>query len=213
MWFNKQKINKYLIFILLMSMSIDSYSHQPDMSTMIISEADDGKCILQINSALTAFEGEIEYIYGKNAYKTPEEFKDLVISHFKKNFILIINEHERLTFSNPLVLLGHDTRLVVELLGLPKNIKSIQLKSTLFKDIPRNQTLVIMLKTGFPDKQYILNNENKQEIYVVQNDGKWNSLNHKKNVLTKENLLIILPLIVLLLYLFVRFKKKRPSNI
>lgn len=196
-----------------MLMSIVSYAHQPDLSTLVFSQSSDGKYILQLNSALTAFEGEIDYLYTKTAYKTPEEFKKLVINHFEKNIVFVINDHDTLTFSNPLVILGHETELIVEVSGIPKTISSIYLKSTIFRDMPRNQSVVIMLKTGFPDQKYILNNENNQEIHLIKKGDKWNDLKQKQSILTTKNLLFIFPIIILVFYLFIRFNNKKLSNI
>lgn len=165
--------NKLILIIVCWLMSVVMYAHQPELSTVILSQTEDGKDILQINSALTAFISEIEYIYSKNSYKTPEEFKDLVLDHFNKNVIIILNERDTLRFSNPIVLLGHDTRLIAEVVGFPKNIRSIYIKNTIFKDIPRNQTAVIMLKNGFPTQSYLLTNENFQEIYLTRQNGTW----------------------------------------
>lgn len=193
-------------------MSMVSHAHQPDLSTLIISQDNQGKYILQLNSSLSAFEGEIDYHYLKNSYKTPEEFQKLVIRYFEKNTLIVINDYKKLTFSNPMVLLGHETRLVAEVLGIPKNISSIYMKISFFKDIPRNQTVVILLKTGFPTQQYILNNENKQELHLVQNGGQWENVKQKKLNWTTQNFLIMISLFIFLVYLFLKFFKKKSSN-
>ena len=100
-----------LLFLLLL-LSFGSSAHQSDLSTVVISKTGEGKYVLQITSALTAFEGEVVYRYGKNAYKTPAEFNALVVQHFRKNFSLIVNESDTLRFLDPAVLLGHETKLL-----------------------------------------------------------------------------------------------------
>lgn len=49
------------------------HAHQPDLSNIMIFEQN-GKNLLMIRSALTAFEGEVDFHYKKGAYKTPEAF-------------------------------------------------------------------------------------------------------------------------------------------
>ena len=75
----------YIIF--LMFLNRESFAHQPEQSILIISQTEDGKYMLQLNSGLSAFEGEINYLYPQKVYKTPEEFKKLVIDHGMHSFI------------------------------------------------------------------------------------------------------------------------------
>ena len=84
-----KRIKISIIGILFFFASISIQAHQSDLSTVMIYQNEKGKCFLQIYSSLTAFEGEIDYKYGKNAYKTPDEFRALVIDHFKKNILFI----------------------------------------------------------------------------------------------------------------------------
>ena len=52
----------YLIIFLLGFKAV--YAHNPDLSSLMIYEQN-GKSILLIKSSLTAFEGEVDYIFGK----------------------------------------------------------------------------------------------------------------------------------------------------
>ena len=167
-------INKYFFVFLIMLMSNVSFAHQPDLSSIIISKTENGKFVLQINSSLTAFQQEVNYINGVGAYKTPEEFRNLVIKHFNTTFSIILNGKDTLTFVNPTVILGHETKIVAEIIGLPKNINAIYLKNELFKDIHNNQSVVMFSLEGFPTKiNYELNNDNKHELNIILKDGNW----------------------------------------
>ena len=88
-FFNTKAIRINCIGIMFLFTSISIQAHQLDLSTVLISQDEKGKCFLQIYSSLSAFEGEIDYKYSMNAYKTPEEFRALVIEHFKKNVLFI----------------------------------------------------------------------------------------------------------------------------
>ena len=199
-------MKRNIIGILLLFTSISIFAHQSDLSTVMISKDEKGKCFLQIYSSLTAFEGEIDYKYSKNAYKTPEEFRALAIEHFKKNVLFICNEKNTLKFGKPIVLLGHETKLVVEIFGFPENIKSMYFKNTMFMDIPNNQSSLIILKKGLPKQRFILNNENKQQIDLVLEDGKWESTAANSNL--SMSLFLFWGSIVVLLLCFMLFFKR-----
>ena len=94
-------MKKNVIGFLLLLTSISIQAHQSDLSTVLINQDEKGRCFLQIYSSLNAFEGEVDYKYGKNAYKTPEEFRALVIDHFKKMFYLFVIQRTRSNLANP----------------------------------------------------------------------------------------------------------------
>lgn len=202
-------MKKIIIGILFLFNSVSIFAHQSDLSTVMIYQDEKGKCFLQIYSSLIAFEGEVDYIYGKNAFKTPEEFRALVIDHFKKNVLFICNEKDTIKFGKPQVLLGHETKLVVEVFGFPKKITSMYFKNTMFMDIPRNQSSLIVLKKGLPNELFVLNNENKQQIHLVLENGKWESIDANSD----ESLSPFLfwgSIVVLLLCFLLLFKRFKP---
>ena len=147
------------------------YAHNPDLASLMIYEQN-GKSILLIKSSLTAFEGEVDYIFGKDSYKTPEAFNQLVVQHFRRNCFVIANG-DTLTFSNIQVQLGHETNLFAELENVPKTIKSFSLRNALFADMHNNLCELILTLNGFPQKQYILTNANNHEVNLNVEGNKW----------------------------------------
>ncbi len=207
----KIKIIKFFFLLLFMIMSKIAFAHNPDLSNIIISKTDNGQVILQINSSLTAFQQEVNFINGQGVYKSPEDFRNLVIKHFNTSFSMIINGNDTLQFKNPKVFLGHETKLVAEITGLPDSINSIQLKNELFKDIHRNQSVVIFLLDGFPKEKFTLNTDNQQEINIALRNGNW--VNSQKSIIdSNPNYLAFLGsllVLVLIIYLLVNRKFKR----
>ncbi len=199
-------MKKYIIGILFLFNSFSIFAHQPDLSTVMIYQDEKGKCFLQIYSSLTAFEGEVDYKYSKNAYKTPEEFRALVIAHFKKSILFICNTKDTIKFGKLRVLLGHETKLVAEVFGFPKNITSMYFRNILFMDIPHNKSSLIILKKGLPNQLFVLNNENKQEINLVLNNGKWESTatNSEESISS----LLFCGLLIVLLFCSILFLKR-----
>jgi hypothetical protein len=162
---------KAVVLILFLLCTNIVHAHQPDLSNLMIYEQN-GKYILVIKSSLTAFEGEIDYLFGKNAYKSPEEFQLLVIKHFQKNCNVVIN-NENIKLINPKVILGHETTLFAELSNVPKTISSIDVKNTLFKDMPVSLCEMILTLNPVPQKQYLLNNVNNYEVKLQLENNSW----------------------------------------
>lgn len=148
-----------------------AYAHQPDFSNLMIYEKD-GKKIVVLKSSLTAFEGEVDFYFKKGAYKTPEEFIQLVIKHFKNNCQITIN-NETVDLTNLSVILGHETTLFAELKYKQTDIKSFYIKNTFFKNTPNNQCEFILLWKDFPQYQCVLNNFNNQEVKLTLTNNKW----------------------------------------
>ena len=168
---NRQKIVRYLSLAMLLFCFRAGWAHQPDLSSLMIYEQN-GKSILLIKSSLTAFEQEIIYLYGKDSYKTPQEFQQLVIKHFQKNCLITIND-ETIQFASPQVILGHETTVVAELSNRPKTIKSVYLKNTMFKDMPNNICEVILTLNNLPQKQFILGSNLYLDAKLKVENGRW----------------------------------------
>lgn len=186
-------------------MSISTYAHQPELASLIYSKTDDGKHIIQLNGALTGIETEIHYTYSKDAYKTPEEFKELVIDHFRKNISFQINEKE-VKFKDPLVILGHETKLIVEAIDIPKKIESIKLKNTFFQNVPNNKLTVLFLSDIFPKEKYVLSNENQHTIDIQNKEGVWKAKNEN---CAKLNFGLTTLIMLVLGGVYYRIKRKR----
>lgn len=156
------------LFALLLFIPFTANAHSPDLSSVMIYEQN-GKLLLLIKGSLTAFEGEVDYHFKKNAYKTPEEFIQLVIKHFGNNCLVVIN-NDTIKFIHPQVQLGHETTLFAELKNVPQKIQSFYIKNTLFKDTPNHQSELVITAKGLPQKQFILYYGNHHEVRLsVQN--------------------------------------------
>lgn len=214
MSFKNLKNMKHLLIFIFLLVGTTTFAHQIDLSTIILSKTENGKVVMQINSSMTAFQGEINYLNPKNSYKSPDDFRNLVIKHFLKNFSMILNEKDTLKFVNPIVILGHETKIVVEVTGIPKNVYSISLKNKLFKDIHDSESAVVFLLKGFPEKtHYELNDENNHELDIALIDSNWVTVvrNNPFSYL-KYALYIGLIAVIGLLFYFIRKRKNSQSS-
>ncbi|WP_282075163.1 hypothetical protein [Maribacter aquivivus] len=162
-----------IIFFSLLWLNTTAFAHSPDFSSIIISKTENGQIVLQLNSSLTAFQQEVNYANEEGAYKSPEEFQNLVLDLFNSRFSFIINEKDTLHFKNSKVFLGHETKIVTEIVDLPEEVKVIQLKNEMFKDIHGNQSVAIFLLDGFPKEKFTLHRDNQHEINIILEDDKW----------------------------------------
>jgi len=170
--FGKKSVLRRVVWLAVVIASFQTaLAHQPDLSSLMIYEQN-GKSILLIKSSLTAFEGEIDYHFGKNAYKTPQAFQELVIAHFQKNCVITLN-HQTIKFVNIQVVLGHETSLFAELSNPPQAITSLYVKNTVFKDIPNNLCEVILSIGNLPQKQLLLGSNYQYEAQLNIENGSW----------------------------------------
>ncbi|MDI9882677.1 hypothetical protein [Flectobacillus longus] len=182
------------------------YAHSPDLSSLMIYE-ENGKTFLVIKSSIAAFEGEVVYLYGKESYKTPQEFSELAIEYFKENCFVAIN-NKTIKFINPQIQLGHETTLFAELQHIPKNINSIHVKNTLFKDMPNNLCELILILKGLPQKQYILNNKSRHEVNLKLEKNKW-SIEERSNANVTSNKFILIGSIISFIFVTIVFTQRK----
>ncbi|MDI9356697.1 MAG: hypothetical protein QM536_06725 [Chitinophagaceae bacterium] len=181
------------------------FAHSPDLSSFIIYEQS-GKNFIVIKSSLTAFEQEVMYHYGKNSYKTPQEFSELAIKHFHKSCFILIN-NDTIMVNNPQIQLGHETTFFAELENLPQKITTYYVKNIFFRDMPNNQCELILNHKDLPQKQVILNNENKHEVKLCVEKNKWEMEEKSNSMFGISKFLSILFLIFIVIAFIMRKKK------
>ncbi|MGB6151726.1 MAG: hypothetical protein WBG48_07025 [Pricia sp.] len=170
-------------FVGLLWITMSAKAHQANVSTTMLVERENNTWVLQISTSLTAFQQEIRTHFSETPYKTPEEFQQMVLEHMKNNLNLSFNGNEDISFGKGFVKLGHDTKVVFEVFGIPLEIKSVLFQNTAFKDIHRNQSALILMKEGFSKEHFVLNNANNHtlKLYVDGNTFKALKSNESNN--------------------------------
>ena len=110
-------------------------AHQPDLSSIILSEQGEQNWVLQVRSALTAFEYAIEDHYGAGSYTTPEEFQQLVVNFIRERISIRFNDTDAAELQNGMVKLGHETNVIFQLVGTPEAIRSLAVEHNSFSNI------------------------------------------------------------------------------
>ena len=203
---NKMNIKLILTLIGMVIYSPFLFAHSPDLSSLMIYEQN-GKVFLVIKSSIAAFEGEVHHHYGKNSYKTPQEFNELAVKHFKKSCFVLVNS-DTIKFVNPQIQLGHETTVFTEIKNMPQKITNYYVKNILFKDMPNNQCELIINHKDLPQKQFILNNENDHEVTFRLENNNWIIEEHS-NSMFGANKFILGSCIILVIFIAIVFIRRK----
>ncbi|WP_423999989.1 hypothetical protein [Maribacter sp. IgM3_T14_3] len=166
-------MKKYILIYITGLFSLLGYAHNPDASTIMLVEKENNIWVLQISSSLTAFQQEVRTHFAETPYKTPEEFQQMVLEHIKNNLDISFNDGSKITLGQGMVKLGHETKVVFEVFGIPSDLQSIRVRNTAFKDIGRSQSALFIFKDGFSKDQFILNNDNDHTLNLKVNGNKF----------------------------------------
>lgn len=180
--------------VLLISLSVKA--HQTNISTTMLVEKENNTWVLQISASLTAFQQEIKLHYANTPYKTPEEFKQMVLEHLKKNISFVFNDAAALQLTDGFVQLGHETKVVFKVDGIPTEQHKLLVINTAFKDIYKSKSALIVLKKGYAKERFVLNEENKHTLALKAKDNKFVvSTTQEASILSYQNLFVILCII------------------
>ena len=157
-------MKKYILIYITGLFSLLGYAHNPDASTTMLVEKENNTWVLQISSSLTAYQQEV---------RTPEEFQQMVLEHIKNNLDISFNDGSKITLGQGIVKLGHETKVVFEVFGIPSDLQSIRVRNAVFKDIGRSQSALFIFKDGFSKDQFILNNDNDHTLNLKVNGNKF----------------------------------------
>ena len=197
-------MKKYLLLLIVLFSSL-SFAHNPNTSTTMLVEKENNTWVLQISASLTAFQQEIKTHFAETPYKTPEEFQQMVIEHIKNNLNIVFNDSQTITLSKGIVKLGHETKVVFEISGVPLDIKSVFITNSTFKDIYKNQSGLLVLKAGFKKEHFILNNKNSHTLKLIAGDDKF--VVEEKKESSFSTTIVYISLALVLVYLIIKRKK------
>ncbi|WP_192877672.1 MULTISPECIES: hypothetical protein [Arenibacter] len=208
-----------ILIICLLFTAMTVKAHQADVSTTMLVEKQDNSWVLQISASLTAFQHEIRTHFADTPYQTPEEFQQMVLEHIKNNLHISFNGVGDISFSNGVVILGHETKVVFEVFGIPSEINSVLVKNSAFKDIHKNQSALFLFKEGFSKEQFVLNEANNHTLALEVSGNKFVEAGHNEAsifssstafVLLGVSAIVVLGLSVLGLgFLFKKFKRRK----
>ena len=197
-------MKKYIALIVFVCSSFISFAHSPDASTIVLAEQKNNVWVLQINASLTAFQQEVRTHFADTPYKTPEEFQEMVLEHIKNNLYITFNGDQQIQLSHGIVKLGHETKVVFEVMNIPSNIESTLITNTVFSDISRNQSAFMIFKNGFTKDHFNLNSDNDHTLKLIVKENSFVET-------TQQNAGLSFPFIIitLILLLFVGLLAKK----
>ena len=173
-----------------------------------MAEQEDHKWVLQVRSALTAFEYEIEAHFGKSSYASPEEFQELVVDYVRGHISILFNDTNAVVLQNGMVKLGHETNVIFQLAGIPETIHSLAVENRSFSDIPRNQSALMVFKEGFSKDQFMLNENNGHSIKLKVGSAKFEAVEQVQEA-AQSSLLIFAGVLLALSVIYFAFKNRQ----
>ncbi|MEO9893891.1 hypothetical protein [Aurantibacter sp.] len=199
---------KKILFIGLLLIATGANAHSADTSTTMLVEKENGTWVLQVSASLTAFQYEIRKHFAETPYKTPEEFQQMVLEHLKNNLEFSFNKTD-ISFGKGMVKLGHETRVVFEVFGIPSEFENVIIKNTVFEDIQKNESALILLKEGFNREHFVLNDANNHTLSLDVDDHKFVEITEAKaSFFSYEMLLIVFAIFGFLFLIKNVFKEK-----
>ncbi|KAG1658329.1 hypothetical protein GQR58_023086 [Nymphon striatum] len=116
----------------------------------------------------------------------------MVIEHIKNNLQLSFNDSQNITLGKGDVRLGHETKVVFQVFGIPSDIKSVLVKSTVFDDIHRSQSALVLLKEGFNKEQFVLNDANNHTMELQVNGNEFAEVEENNTItITAEERIMV----------------------
>lgn len=154
------------------------FAHSPTHSTTIISKGENGLWTVQIRAALTAYEQEVHTRFGKDSYKTPEAFSELILKILNEDFKLTFNQ-ELVKLENEQVRLGHET-IVFSNFQYLNAIETIEVQNEIFKDIFNSKNTVFVVLDDKGKNEFTLTKGNDFQADLKLVNGKL--LNTSQNI-------------------------------
>lgn len=205
-------MKKIIILTLFLFTSVAMKAHQPNVSTTMLVEKENNVWVLQISASLTAFQQEINTHFSETPYETPEEFQKMVIEHIKNNLEIKFNQNHEITLGKGYVKLGHETKVVFEVFGVPSEIQSVFVKNSGFKDIHKNQSALVLLKEGFNKEHFVLNDKNNHTLNLIVDENKFIIKTKNQASFFSLNILYILLGLIIFGFLIKILKMKSIKN-
>ena len=159
---------------------LSAFAHSPTNSTTVLVEGKDGKWMLQIRAALTAYETEVHTRFSVDSYKTQDEFKEKVIEFLKGNIAIVCNGNILVEIKNPIVKLGHETIVLFEF-ELPDDFKNLSVQNAGFSNIYMSKNTMLIVREGFGKKNFILEKANNFKIELVVDDKQFNEVHNNSS--------------------------------
>ncbi|MBQ4915105.1 hypothetical protein J8L85_11695 [Maribacter sp. MMG018] len=208
-------MKKHIITFALLCFSILGFAHNPDASTLVLAEQKNNVWVLQINASLTAFQQEVRTHYADTPYKTPEEFQEMVLEHIKNNLHLFFNNGEQISLDKGVVKLGHETKVIFEVLNIPASLESVVVQNTIFKDISRNKSTFLLFKDGFEKSNFTLSQSNDHTVSLVVKENTFVEVVQQEATSSSKYVIIILIAVIAIAFIiqqFVFLKKKHKKK-
>lgn len=162
-------MKKISIILILFFNSFVGFSHNAQLSTMVLMQGKDKKWNLVISASLSAFQVEL-----KNADPSlnlekinADEFQALIVKHLRENIKIKANDGSEAQFVNGRVVLGHETDINFEVTNMPNNLQSLDLEHLGFGTIKDHFCVLKIASFANKSGEFLLQNENNHAVSLA----------------------------------------------
>jgi hypothetical protein len=149
-------------------------AHNPQISTIAIVQEKDNKWVMIVSSSFTAYEFEI-----KNSYPTmkmdslnTETFQKLLLKHFREKIKIEANGVGTIQLKNGKIILGHQTDVRFDIMGMPEILKSLDLQHLGFGTLRDHYCILKIITREHNSQNFILQKENNFSMSLeINNSG------------------------------------------
>ncbi len=164
-------MKKYILLFVIALTTLTSFAHSTETSSIVLAEKENNVWVLQLSASLTAFQQEINTHFSETPYETPEQFQEMVLQHIKKNLLMHFNGDIQIVLKKGVVHLGHETKVIFEVTGIPEDLRTVEVTNTTFSDIHKSKSLMVLLKEGIKNNKFILDESNSYSTSLTIADG------------------------------------------
>jgi hypothetical protein len=162
-------MKKILLTIVFIITTYVLGAHSPQLSTVTLTQSEGNKWNLIIGSSLSAFQYELRNSYPKQKTDSmnPVQFQKAVLQHLRQNIRIIPNGQEAVSLKNGMVILGHQTDVKFDLVGMPKELTSLDFTDAGFATLRDHYCLLKIIINRRDSGSFILHNDNKYFISAL----------------------------------------------
>lgn len=144
----------------------EGWTHNPQVSFVRISRQQQ-VWTMSMSSALMAFHSALVDKYPNLDFeKIPHaQLIGMVIHHIQQTVDIQANDNQQITLEKGMISPGHQTDLLFELKGMPKEVQSLSVKVNSFEH-DRSHTSILLLSTTANSDKFYLNSDNHYTTYL-----------------------------------------------
>ena len=158
-------MRKIAIIGILLLYTLALRAHTPQISSIALVQNKENKWNLVISASLSAFQYEMMNTYPDQKLDgiPADQFQAMIVRHLKKKIKISANKKVAL-LQNGKVILGHQTDINFDVLGMPEQLSSLHLQQLGFGTLRDHYCILKLITKGKNSENFILQHGNNFAI-------------------------------------------------